>query len=127
MKRKYWGQFIRQVLFACALFISSLWVVSCEDKYTYDEQEPDWLGASIYDYLKNDGHYNYYVQLIDDVGYTEVLRKTGSKTLFVAKDSVFDEFFKNNPWGVTSYDKLTRAQKSLIMNYGMINNAYLIE
>lgn len=90
------------------------------------EQEPEWLGASIYDYLKNDGHFNTYVRLIQDLNYTEVLSKTGSKTLFVANDSAFNEFYKNNEWGVSSYEQLSLAQK-LILNYGMINDAYLVE
>lgn len=91
------------------------------------EQEPEWLGASIYDYLKNDGHFNTYVRLIQDLNYTEVLSKTGSKTLFVANDSAFNEFYKNNEWGVSSYEQLSLAQKKLILNYGMINDAYLVE
>ena len=127
MKKKFKNQFVRHTLFIIALFIGYLWAVSCKDKYLYDNQEPNWLGASIYDYLKGDGHFTYYTKLIDDVGYTDVLKKTGSKTLFVANDSAFDKFFQNNPWGVKSFDQLTLSQKKLILNYSMINNAYLIE
>lgn len=108
-----------------ALLVVSLFLVSC-DKYIYDDKEPDWLGASIYDYLKTDGNYKNYTRLIEDLGYTEVLSKTGSKTLFVANDSAFTEFYKSNQWGVTGYEKFTPAQKKLILNFSMINNAYLI-
>ena len=34
------------------LAASLLLMVSCEDDYIYDDKEPEWLGASIYDYLK---------------------------------------------------------------------------
>jgi uncharacterized surface protein with fasciclin (FAS1) repeats len=124
MERKFWRQFVRQVLFLGTLYLCA---VSCKDDYYYDNKEPDWLGASIYDYLKENGKFTYYTRLIDDVGYTEVLKKTGSKTLFVASDSSFEVFFKENGWGVTSYNDLSLAQKRLILNYGMIDNAYLIE
>jgi uncharacterized surface protein with fasciclin (FAS1) repeats len=109
------------------LFIGILGINSCKDDYFYDEQEPNWLGASIYDYLNSNGNYSIFVKLINDVGYKDVLAKTGSKTLFVANDSAFMRFFQNNPWGVSSYDQMSLAQKKLILNYSMINNAYLIE
>ncbi|MDD4991030.1 MAG: fasciclin domain-containing protein [Paludibacter sp.] len=108
--------------------IGSFLLASCSNPI--DElanHEPVWLGASIYDYLKTDGHFNNYVRLIEDLKYTEVLSKTGSKTLFVANDSAFNEFYKSNEWGVSSYDQLTLSQKKLILNYGMINDAYLVE
>jgi uncharacterized surface protein with fasciclin (FAS1) repeats len=100
---------------------------SCKDDYLYDNSEPEWLGESIYDYLKGNENFNYYSRLIDDVGYTEVLAKTGSKTLFVADDAAFEEFFKNNDWNVSGYDDLTLTQKNLIIKFSMIDNAYLIE
>lgn len=127
MKKGFWKQYARHFLLAGTLLIGSIWLVSCKEDYYYDEKEPEWLGASIYDYLKKQGSYKYYVNLIDDVGYTEVLAKTGSKTLFVANDAAFEKFFQNNPWGVTGYNKLTLAQKKLILFYGMLDNAYLIE
>jgi len=102
----------------CSLF------VSCVDENSYANKEPEWLGSSIYDYLQTNGNYKIYVKLIDELGYTETLKKTGSKTLFVANDSAFVRFFQNNAWGVTNYDQLTLAQKKLILNFGMINNAY---
>lgn len=127
MKRKYWKQFIQRILYAFLMLLGLLGAVSCKKEYEYVDKSPDWLGASIYDYLKTDGHYTYFVQLIDDVRYTEVLKKTGSKTLFVAPDSAFVTFFQSNPWGAKNYSELTLAQKKLILNYSMINNAYLIE
>ena len=127
MEKGFWKQCMRHVLVAGILLVGSLWVVSCKDDFYYDDREPEWLGASIYDYLKEDGNFSYYTQLIDDVGYAAVLSKTGSKTLFVADDAAFERFFQDNPWGVTRYDGLSMAQKKLILNFAMINNAYLIE
>lgn len=71
-----------------------LFLISCKDNYIYDEQEPEWLGKSIYDYLKSDGNFKYYTRLIEDLNYVEVLAKTGSKTLFVANDTAFERFLK---------------------------------
>jgi uncharacterized surface protein with fasciclin (FAS1) repeats len=105
---------------------SSLFV-SCKDEYPYDDEEPEWLGESIYDYLVSKGNYTCFVKIINDLSYTEVLSKTGSKTLFVADDEAFERFFQGNPWGVTSIDQMTMAQKKILLNFCMINNAYLIE
>lgn len=55
------------------------------------------------------------------------MSKTGSKTLFVAPDAAYEEFFKNNQWGVHSYEQLTDAQKRILFNGAQLNNAYVIE
>ncbi len=99
---------------------------SCDD-YPYDDNEPNWLGASIYDYLKNNSEFTIFTKLIEDLEYTQILGKTGSKTLFVADDKAFADFFENNEWGVKKYEDFTQSQKKLILKFSMINNAYLVE
>ncbi len=100
---------------------------SCKDDYKLDDGNPSWLGSSIYDYLQTQGNYKNFVNLIDDLDYAEVLSKTGSKTLFVADDDAFKAFYEDNIWGVSSYAELTTAQKKVLLNSAMINNAYLLE
>lgn len=100
---------------------------SCQDDYILDETRPSFLGGSIYDELKSRNKFNYTVRLIEDLGYKEVMSKTGSKTLFVAPDAAYEEFFKNNQWGVHSYEQLTDAQKRILFNGAQLNNAYVIE
>lgn len=95
---------------------------ACEG-YDLAKEEPSWLGASIYDYLKDEGNYTNLVRMIDDLGYKDVLAKTGSKTLFVADDDAFNRFYQNNTWGVCSYEGLTTAQKKLLLYGSMINNS----
>ncbi|GAB6011310.1 fasciclin domain-containing protein [Viscerimonas tarda] len=114
-------------LSGCLLLICGIFS-SCKDEYIFDNESPDWLGESIYQYLDQTGNFTYYVRMIDALEYTEVLSKTGSKTLFVADDEAFNRFFQNrNPWGVTRFEDLTKAQMKLILNSSMINNAYLID
>ena len=127
MKKGFLKQLIPSVLAFYILLAGCLWIVSCKEEYLYDEVEPEWLGASIYDYLKSDGNYEYYTRLIEDANYTSILAKTGSKTLFVADDEAFERFFDDNPWGVTSYSDMSLAQKKLILKFSMIDNAFLIE
>lgn len=100
---------------------------SCQDDYILDETRPSFLGGSIYDELKSRNKFNYTLRLIEDLGYKEVMSKTGSKTLFVAPDAAYEEFFKNNQWGVHSYKQLTDAQKRILFNGAQLNNAYVIE
>ena len=70
----------------CAAVIAAGALSAC-DGYDLAEEDPSWLGSSIYDYLQSEGTFTNTVKLIDDLGYAEVLAKTGSKTLFVADDA----------------------------------------
>ena len=98
---------------------------SCKDD-SLDVNKPSFLGGSIYDELNARG-FSYTVRLIEDLGYKDVMSQTGSKTLFVASDKAYEEFFKNNPWGVRSYKELTPAQKRVLFNGAQLNNAYVLE
>ena len=106
---------------------------SCKKDYVVPEGElPSWLGESIYKELQGssqlDGTFNTYCRLIDDMGYTEVLSKTGSKTIFPANDEAFARFFAGgkNKFGVSSYDELTHAQKAELLFSTMLDNAILV-
>ena len=129
---KTFNCFKKLVLFVTVILLSGSFY-SCKDDYLYDNQEPEWLGNSIYEYLQEDGNFKTTLKLIQDIkndsdksGYEEVLKLTGSKTLFVAKDDAYVEFFKNNPWGVTKYEDLTLSQKKSLLKFSMLNNAYTI-
>lgn len=98
-------------------------MTSC-DGYDLMDEDPSWLGSSIYNYLQTEGKYNTTLNLIRDLGYADVLAKTGSKTLFVADDDAFNRFFsKDNEFNVSSYEQLTTEQKKLLLFGSMINNA----
>ncbi|MDO5074762.1 MAG: hypothetical protein Q4D66_02615 [Bacteroidales bacterium] len=120
-------------LFGAMLLLSASGLAySCSDDYDLDERKPDFLGESIYEELKkgfDNGKvsFNTTIRLIDDLGYTDVMAKTGSKTLFVASDAAYEEFFKNNKWGVRSYEELNDAQKRVLFNGAQFNNAYVME
>lgn len=109
----------------CGLLIGASMMTSCEDDVLTGQ--PEWLGNSIYERLQEDGNYTTMLRLIDDMGQKEILSRTGSKTLFVADDAAFDEWFKTNTWGARNYDQLTLSQRRMLLNSAMINNAYLIE
>ena len=112
---------------ALALLIGASVMQSCKDDDLILTGQPSWLGNSIYERLQDEGNYKYTLRLIDDLGEKEVLSHTGSRTLFVASDSAYDEWFKKNTWGVSSYEDLKPAQKKLLLKNSMISNAYLLE
>ena len=116
----------------CLLSLSGV-TYSCSDDYDLDETMPGFLGGSIYDELKA-RNFTTVVRLIEDLGYKEVLAKTGSKTLFVADDAAYQRFFDNNTsWlkadgsPVKSYDDLSTSQKRWLLNGAMLNSAYVLE
>ena len=124
------SKFSKASLMAVCMLLVGGWLQSCEDDYIYPKEEPKWLGASIYDFLKtgSQGHtYANYVELIDSLGEKETLAHTGSKTLFVADDAAFEQFFKNNPWGVKSVSEMTRAQMKILLYGSMLDNALLLD
>lgn len=114
-----------------ALLVSSMMLLvavvtqSCDNSDL--EGQPEWLGNSIYERLQEGGNYTTILRLIDDLDYALVMKETGSKTLFAADDQAFSQWFQNNEWGVRSYEKLSLAQKKLLLNSAMVNNAYLVE
>jgi len=111
---------------ACVLLLLGSGVLQSCEKDVLSGQ-PEWLGNSIYERLQDEGNYTYTLRLIDDLGQTAVLSRTGSKTLFAADDNAYNEFFKSNTWGVNRYEDLSMAQKKLLFNSTMVNDAYLIE
>ena len=78
------------VLAAGVLLAGSSAFMSCTDEYDLDERTPEGWGASIYSWLDDQGNYTNTVRMIEELGYKEVLAKTGSKTLFVANDEAYD-------------------------------------
>lgn len=115
----------RTIARASWLLMAAALVQSCDKDVL--EGQPSWLGESIYEQLQGEGNYTNTLRLIDDLGQKEVLSQTGSKTLFVADDDAFAQFFAGNDWGVKSYEGLSTAQKKLLLNSAMVNNAYLVE
>lgn len=122
-------------LLAMLLFVGGS-LQSCKDwldVYPYDDPgDPEWLGASVYDFLKEgtpNHSYNNFVAIIDSLGYKDVLAHTGSKTLFVADDAAFERFFKNgeNIWNVNSVGEMTKSQMKTILYGAMLDNSMLLD
>jgi len=124
---------MKKFFFCVSLALTGL-MTACIDKDTAVDEDvkPGWLGGSIYQTLKNPGStgltgtFSYYLRLIDDLDEAETLNRTGSKTVFPANDEAFDRFFANNSWGVKSYDELSLAQKKLLLNGSMLDNALMV-
>ena len=111
------------VLAAGVLLAGSSAFTSCTDKYDLDERTPDGWGASIYSWLDDQGNFTNTVRLIEELGYKEVLAKTGSKTLFVADDEAYERFYQNNSWGVSCFDDLSPSQMKLLLFGSMLDNS----
>ncbi|MBR4643917.1 MAG: hypothetical protein IKO73_01985 [Bacteroidaceae bacterium] len=123
---------------------------ACKDEFLLDDQKPGWLNTSIYESLQKSGNFTTYLRLLGDssiyymgekkdpeLGWPleKMLRKTGSKTVFVADDDAWKAFFEKNktlpegnPWhNATCYENLSVAQKRLMIHTSMLNNAIVME
>lgn len=112
---------------ACAAFLLGGMATSCSDDLLTGQ--PTWLGSSIYEELESRGNFTETLKLINaqDEDYASMLKRTGSKTLFVADDAAWQRFYQKNPWGVTSLEEMSPAQRKLIFKSNMVNSAYLVE
>ena len=119
---KFWSHRRNKLFKACFMLAVGLTMNSCT-QYDLDERDPEGWGASIYSWLVENGNYSNTVRMIDDLGYKEVLAKTGSKTLFVADDDAYARFFSNNSWGVRSYEQFSLSQKKLLLFGSMMDNS----
>ena len=91
------------------LALGAAWAfpVACTDKFEEMEDHiPSWLNSNIYDYLQKRGDCNYYIRLIDDCGYTDAMKVSGSNTLFFSNDASFERFFQENEMGYRRYEDL---------------------
>jgi len=104
------------ILSAAALMLSG-----CSD---YDWDKPEWLGESIYEELQRQGNYSIYLGIADDLGMTDMLKQTGSVTVFVADDNAYRQWFTEH--GV-SEGSLTPSMKRYLFNSSMLGNAYVLE
>ena len=135
-----WCRYSSRVVYllaACGL------MYACKDDFILDDEKPSWLNSSIYESLEQKGNFRTYLRLLADKDVnpeglrplTDVLSRTGSKTVFVANDSAWDAFFaanaklpERNPWHyATSYENLSQAQKKLLIHTSMLNNAIVME
>ena len=105
-----------------AALVGGVCLTACQD-YDLDETTPEGWGNSIYSWLRDRGDFSNTVRMIEDLNYSEVLGKTGSKTLFVADDEAYARFYQKNPWGVKNYEGLSESQKKLLLFGSMMDNS----
>ena len=122
---------MRKFIFFASLVCMGIGFTSCsKDELVPEDEKPSWLGESIYAELQNpqqlEGSFTNYLKLVDDLGYDQTLKYTGSKTIFPANDEAFGRFFANNEWGVSKYEDLTEAQKKQLLYSSMLDNALLL-
>ena len=127
---------MKKVIFGFSLFVVGMLSTGCIDKHEEvdEDSKPSWLGSSIYEELSNpkeanlEGTFKTYLWIVDKLGYGEVLKRTGSKTIFPANDDAFERFFAEggNEWGVRHKEDLTEAQLKMLLYTSMLDNAMLV-
>lgn len=120
---------MKKLILSVSLVCLGMMTACQKDELVPEGSKPEWLGESIYEELQGGTHlsgtFNTYLRLVDDLGYAEVLSRTGSKTIFPANDEAFERFFQSNSYGVTSYEQLTESMKKQLLYSTMLDNAML--
>lgn len=113
----------------CLCFALSLPLLhSCKDDYVYDDKEPDWLNGTLYGFFEKNQDFRAYKALIDDLGHNDMLNRTGSVTLFPAKDEAFSRYFAGlGKTGdvVQLVHEMPLSTKKYLFNSSMLNMTYL--
>lgn len=114
-------------VFLCIALCLPLWS-SCKDDYIYDDKEPAWLNGSLYGFFEKHGEFRAYKALIEDLGYEDILNRTGAVTLFPAKDEAFSRYFTAK--GLTGdveqlVHQLPESAKKSLFNSSLLNMTYL--
>ena len=103
-----------RVLISTGIWVGAFCMMpSCSDDYEWAQEKPSWLGQSIYDELARRGNFGIYLKMVDDLGRTEFLSKTGSVTVFVADDDTYRAYFKAQ--GVDE-NHISTPMKRLLVN-----------
>ena len=105
--------------YACAalmLMSGGLGLSSCEDDLLTGT--PTWLGSSIYEELESRGSFTQTLALINDpdlseTNYPDLLRRSGSMTLFVADDAAWNRYLSSR--GLTSVTQLPKSEKKNLL------------
>ncbi|MGN1255382.1 MAG: hypothetical protein ACI4T9_12440 [Prevotella sp.] len=121
-------KYFRNIFSLALSFLLAFSMFACSDKFDDEEgHTPTWLGSNIYDYLQSRGDCKYFVKLIEDEGMKDVMRLSGSNTVFFYNDEAFDRFFQNNTMGIRSYNQLPESMKRMFLRFSVIDNAQLID
>lgn len=110
-----------KIRFLLILLVLVPW--GCEDELEYLQNEPEWLGPSIYEYLEKDGRFTNYMALLNQTEYKDILSRTGSRTLFVPDDSAFQAFYQKNKMGIKSVTDFSPAMVQSLVKSFMLSNA----
>ena len=104
--------------------VMAISITGCKDGYEWTEEKPVWLGESIYEELQRRGEFSIFLQMANDLGRGEFLKKTGSVTVFAATDDAYRSYFAKH--GIDG-NHLTPAQKKYFVNTAMLENAYVLD
>ncbi|WP_132434056.1 fasciclin domain-containing protein [Natronoflexus pectinivorans] len=100
------------VLLAVLVLISS----GCEDEDYFER--PGWLEKPIYNYLEEQGNFNYYLACVDKSGFTRNLKSSGFYTVFAPNDAAFTEFMSEH--GINSIDDISNELAHQIVSYSLV-------
>lgn len=101
-----------------AFIFVSIFLISCEQEKEIYER-PEWLGGSSIETLTEEGDCDIYLELMEKANYTEPITKQ-LFTLFVPRDSAFQEYFKKI--GVSSVDELTEDEAVQLFTLHVLRN-----
>lgn len=91
--------------------------IQCDDTDKYYER-PDWLEKPIYDVLKEEGHFQLYLQCVDSTEYAEVLKGAGLYTVFAPNDEAFSAYLQTKSYA--SVSDIPAEERNNLVAYSIV-------
>lgn len=107
--------------FFLILFMILLQMQCQKDRDAY-YAEPDWIGKSIYETLKEQGRFGLYLQLADKTEYAVSLKGNGFWTVFAPNDVAVQQWMNEKGYGSAENVPVDEAAK--IVAYSLLFNQY---
>lgn len=119
--RKIIDQKKKQLCFLIFIGFMAASFTSCTDKYEDIEkyQRPEWLEGKLYTVISNQEEMSVFAQLMVDVGYDQIVDKTGTYAAFVPTDSAITVYLSEK-YGTADPGELDSTVKGDIVKYHIL-------
>jgi len=116
---------MKYVFYKLVLILFSILLLQCQKERDAYYEEPDWMGKSIHETLKDKGNFDLYLELADRTDYSISLKGNGFWTVFAPVDDAMQQWLSQKGYG--SVKDVPKKEADKIVAYSLLFNQYRID